>query len=78
VQTHDRLGRTPLHWAAAAGCASAFAELLAHRADAQARDGNGQTPRMIAEAMGWSELLAVLDMRLHRAKRPAFTMLIVR
>ena len=37
-------GETPLHWAASAGDTATAAVLLAHGADVQARDTQGQTP----------------------------------
>jgi cytohesin len=52
--------RTPLHWAANNGHREAVELLLAHGADLQARDKNGDTPLTRAEAAGHPELVALL------------------
>lgn len=44
VNARDHRGRTPLHYAAAAGVAAAMHSLLRHGADIGARDDTGGTP----------------------------------
>jgi ankyrin repeat protein len=59
-QARDGRGSAALHWAVAGGKAEVVALLLAHGADAEARDGRGTLVRELARSRH-PELLALLD-----------------
>ncbi|EDQ85652.1 uncharacterized protein MONBRDRAFT_34181 [Monosiga brevicollis MX1] len=50
IHDEDKNGRTPLHWAAASGCANAVQELLRRGANPQVTDRRGASPRDYVQA----------------------------
>lgn len=60
VSHQDNMGKTPLHWAAMAGCVSAAEKLLAAGADPMTLDSDGATPLDEASEAGHPELAALL------------------
>ena len=60
VSSRDNQGKTPLHWAAAAGHQDLVEFLIANRADVNARDSNGATPLHWAAANGFEDVAALL------------------
>jgi ankyrin repeat protein len=64
----DRLGNTPLHYAARRGHADAVQELLALGADPKIRNAVGMTPKSSAENAGNSSVSKLLIR--HSATRP--------
>jgi len=59
-EPRDEAGRTPLLWAADAGCAALVAALLAGGADPRASDGEGATPLLNAAICGHEEAARLL------------------
>lgn len=60
LDSKDRDGKTPLHWAAQQGHAQMVRQLLASRADAHAADDHGSRPSHAAAFAGHSEALREL------------------
>lgn len=61
VSQKDTLqGWTPLHYAAAGGKVDAIKELLAHKADINAKSKDGKTPMAVADEHGWHEAVDLL------------------
>jgi uncharacterized protein len=56
----DRLGRTPLHYAAAEGKESEVSRLVAERADANVKDDNGWSPLHFAAQAGATNVVSML------------------
>lgn len=61
ITTADDKGFTMLHQLALAGAAKGVAILLRHGANPKAVAKNGMTPVMLAKALGWKDVVAVLE-----------------
>lgn len=51
VETSDNAGMTPLHWAAVKGSKASIKHLVEAGADLDAKEGQGKTPRDMAEEL---------------------------
>jgi ankyrin repeat protein len=61
VNYRDKLGGTPLHWAAARGKTDIAELLLAHGANPAAEDSDGETPLDVAKARKKIDLVGLLS-----------------
>ncbi|QOJ78899.1 ankyrin repeat domain-containing protein [Infirmifilum lucidum] len=61
VNTRDKYGWTPLHYAADGGHLEVARLLLDRGADVNTRDNDGRTPLDLARAMGHKEVVELLE-----------------